>query len=61
MGGTVLSRRLAAVARDEVGFSEGDLRERLGGLDGRGDEVRGGGVPTRWVARSVGRGGVGRG
>lgn len=47
MGGTVLSRRLAAVARDEVGFSEGDLRERLGGFDGRGDEVRGGGVPTR--------------
>ena len=61
IGGTDISRRLVDVDKEDAWLSMGDFLLRLAGLDGRGDDVRGGGVATRWDAVSIGRGGVGRG
>ena len=59
IGGTEISSRLVDVDREDT--SIGDFLLRFEGLEGRGDDVRGGGVATRWFAVSIGRGGVGRG
>ena len=60
IGGTELSRRLVDVDNEEALLSIGDFLVRLEGLEGRGDEVRGG-VAARCDAVSMGIGGVGSG